>query len=67
MKEELFVLDKAYPTISKKYELLVCVARITDKGKWRRIYPIPWDIFWKYSESKFKKKQWIKYELRDDK
>lgn len=67
MKEELLVLGKTYPTISKKYELLVCVAGITANGEWRRIYPIPWKIFWKYSESKFKKKQWIRYELRDNK
>ncbi len=66
MREELLVLAKAYPTISTKYELLVCVAGITANGEWRRIYPIPWDIFLEY-ETKFKKKQWISYELRDDK
>ncbi len=66
MREELLVLAKAYPTISTKYELLVCVAGITADGEWRRIYPIPWEIFLEY-ETKFKKKQWISYELRDDK
>lgn len=66
MREELLVLAKAYPTISTKYELLVCVAGITADGEWRRIYPIPWETFLKY-ETKFKKKQWISYELRDNK
>lgn len=66
MKEELLVLAKAYPTISRTYELLVCVAGITANGEWRRIYPIPWETFLKY-ETKFKKKQWISYELRDNK
>lgn len=67
MREELLVLAKAYPTISSKYELLVCVAGITADGKWRRIYPIPWEIFSKFSDTKFKKKQWISYKLKEDK
>jgi len=67
MKERLLVLAKATPEISKKYEQLVCVAGLTDKGEWRRIYPIPWSIFWKSSGKSFKKKMWIEYELQDDK
>lgn len=66
MKEKLLVLAKAAPEASKKYEELVCVAGITDKGEWRRIYPIPWEIFWKTNDNKFKKKQWIEYELISD-
>lgn len=67
MKERLLVLAKAAPEASKKYAELVCVAGITDKGEWRRIYPIPWEIFWRGSVSKFSKKQWIEYELESDK
>jgi len=67
MKEKLLVLAKAAPQISKKYEHLVCVAGLTEKGEWRRIYPIPWKIFWKNSEQNFKKKTWIEYELKDNK
>lgn len=63
MKEKLLVLAKAAPEASKKYEELVCVAGITNKGEWRRIYPIPWEIFWRNKNTKFKKKQWIEYEL----
>ncbi len=66
MKEKLLVLAKATPEISKKYEHLVCVAGITDKGEWRRIYPIPWKTFWKTSNKNFKKKFWIEYELESD-
>ncbi|MBU0636147.1 hypothetical protein KKE06_03920 [Candidatus Micrarchaeota archaeon] len=65
MKEKLLVLAKAAPIVSKKYEQLVCVARITETGEWRRIYPIPWKYFWKTSPHHFSKKQWIEYELRD--
>jgi len=66
MKERLLVLAKASPEISSKYGHLVCVAGITDKGEWRRIYPIPWKIFWKGSEKNFKKKSWVEYELQSD-
>lgn len=66
MKERLLVLAKATPEISSKYEHLVCVAGITDKGEWRRIYPIPWKVFWKTSGINFKKKSWIEYELESN-
>lgn len=65
MKEKLLVLAKAVPEISRKYEHLVCVAGITDKGEWRRIYPIPWSVFWGNSGKNFKKKFWIEYEVID--
>ncbi len=54
------------PEVSQKYEELVCVAGITDTGEWRRIYPIPWKLFWQNSEKSFKKKTWIEYELKSD-
>jgi len=66
MKERLLVLAKAAPEKSRKYEELVCVAGITEKGEWRRIYPIPWDVFLKGSVSRFSKKMWIEYELVSD-
>jgi len=64
LKERLLVLAKAYPITSRKYEHLVCVAGITEEGEWRRIYPVPWNVFWSEDERKFKKKQWIEYELK---
>lgn len=66
MKERLLVLAKAAPEVSGKYESLICIAGLTDKGEWRRIYPIPWKVFWKTSGQNFKKKTWIEYELQDD-
>ena len=63
MKERLLVLAKAAPEASKKYQELICIAGITDKGEWRRIYPVPWEIFWGSRKTKFKKKTWIEYEL----
>jgi hypothetical protein len=59
-------LAKASPEVSSKYEHLVCVAGITEGGEWRRIYPIPWKMFAKFSDRNFKKKSWIEYELESD-
>ena len=53
--EKLLVLAKASPTVSKKYEHLVCVGGLTEANEWRRIYPVPWKIFF---GGKFKKKSW---------
>ena len=66
MEEKLLVLAKASPVVSKKYESLVCIGGITNNGKWRRIYPVPWECFWKTSPTAFKKKSWIQYELIDN-
>ena len=61
MKEEIFILVKTYPTLSKKYFELVCTAGINRKGKWRRIYPIP---FRQLSDiEKYKKYQWIEVDI----
>lgn len=66
MKERLLVLGKASPVSSRKYEELVCVAGITENNNWRRIYPLPWKIFWGDCSTKFKKKSWIEYEMNCD-
>ena len=55
MRERLLILAKAAPETSKKYESLVCVAGITDSGEWRRVYPLPWKMFWESSGRNFKK------------
>ncbi len=65
--ERLLVLAKTYPVVSKKYEHLVCIAGLTEDNEWRRIYPVPWQLFWRGSQQKFKKKTWIEYKLEDDK
>jgi hypothetical protein len=38
----VFVTVKAYPNPSARYRETVCVAGITDDGKWIRLYPIPY-------------------------
>ncbi len=36
------VAVKAYPSISKGYDELVCCAGVTDDHKWVRLYPVPY-------------------------
>lgn len=60
-KRKVFITVKTYPTLSKKYDELVCTAGILDDGSWVRIYPLP---FRKLDyEQRYKKYQWIEFEL----
>ncbi len=59
----MLVLCQAYPTISSKYELLICMAGITEEGELRRIYPVP---FVKWQRDPISKRRWIEYEMKDD-
>jgi hypothetical protein len=38
----LLVTVKAYPSVSTKYNELVCCAGITEKREWVRLYPVPY-------------------------
>ena len=63
-KTKVFITVKTYPTLSSKYDELVCTAGITDKGKWVRIYPVPFrKLDWK---KRYKKYQWIEVDLIDN-
>jgi hypothetical protein len=60
-KRRVFIVVKTYPTLSKKYDELVCTAGILDDGHWVRIYPLP---FRKLDyENRYKKYQWIELSL----
>ena len=50
-----------YPTISKKYDELVCTAGVEEDGSWIRIYPLPFRKL--DDEQQFKKYQWIEAPL----
>lgn len=61
VKRRVFITVKTYPTLSKKYDELVCTAGILDDGNWVRIYPLP---FRKLDyEKRYSKYQWIEFEL----
>jgi len=59
--ETILVIAKTYPECSEKYGCLVCVAGINEDGEWRRLYPIPYTLFYnrKYEASRFKKFDFI--------
>ena len=60
-KEKILITVKTYPNLSTKYDELVCTAGITDKGKWIRIYPVPFrKLKW---EKQYKKYQWIEWKV----
>ncbi len=56
-REKIIVLAKTYPEVSSKYGPLVCVAGVTLKGEWRRLYPIQFKLFYdkEFEHAKFKK------------
>ena len=58
---KVLITVKAYPTLSAKYDELVCTAGFDENGNWIRIYPIPFRKLDEYS--KFKKYQWIDLDL----
>jgi len=60
-KRKIFITAKTYPTLSKKYDEIVCTAGILDDGSWVRIYPLP---FRKLDyENRYRKYQWIEIQL----
>ncbi len=58
---KVFITVKTYPTLSKKYDELVCTAGILDDGSWVRIYPLPFRKL-EY-ENRYKKYQWLEAPL----
>ena len=61
-KRKIFITVKTYPTLSRKYDELVCTAGILDDGSWARIYPLP---FRKLDyEKRYQKYQWLEIKLQ---
>jgi hypothetical protein len=60
-KTQILITVKTYPTLSIKYDELVCTAGIREDGSWIRIYPVP---FRKLDYNKqYQKWQWIETDL----
>lgn len=60
-KERILITVKTYPSISGKYEELVCTAGFKEDGSWIRIYPVQ---FRKRSyNEQYKKYQWVEIDL----
>ncbi|MDR2835837.1 MAG: hypothetical protein LBV69_06540 [Bacteroidales bacterium] len=60
-KTKVLITVKTYPTISSKYEELVCTAGFLEDGTWIRIYPIQFRK--KSYNEQYKKYDWIELDL----
>lgn len=58
---KVLITVKTYPTISTKYEELVCTAGFKEDGLWIRIYPV--QFLKKAYHEQYKKYQWIEIDL----
>jgi hypothetical protein len=61
MFTKVLISVKTYPTLSTKYNELVCTAGFLENGDWVRIYPLPFRALDK--DQKYKKWQWIELDL----
>jgi hypothetical protein len=61
MLMKVLITVKAYPTLSTKYDELVCTAGFREDGSWIRIYPIPFRK--KAYGQRYKKYNWIEMDL----
>lgn len=59
--DRVLIAVKTYPTLSEKYDELVCTAGFLEDGSWVRIYPIPFRKL-KY-DSRYRKWQWIELDI----
>ena len=60
-KKKILITVKTYPSISSKYEELVCTAGFDENGKFIRIYPVP---FRKLDyEKQYRKYYWVEMDL----
>lgn len=58
---KVLVVVKTYPTLSSKYDELVCTAGFLEDGHWIRIYPIPFRKL-EY-ERRYSKYDWVEIDL----
>ncbi len=58
---KVLITVKTYPTLSAKYDELVCTAGFKEDGTWVRIYPVPFRK--KSFTEQYKKYDWIKVDL----
>ena len=60
-RKRVYITVKTYPTLSEKYDELVCTAGIDEDGSWIRLYPLPFRKL--EHEQKYKKWQWIEVDV----
>ncbi len=60
-KQRILITVKTYPTISSKYDELVCTAGLTEDGQWIRLYPIPFRQLDYVNQ--YKKYDWVELDI----
>lgn len=60
-KERILITVKTYPTLSSKYDEVVCTAGLREDGSWVRIYPVPFRKLDEYE--KYRKFDWVDIDL----
>ena len=60
-RKKVYITVKTYPTLSEKYDELVCTAGICEDGSWIRLYPLPFRKL--EHEQRYKKWQWIEVDV----
>ena len=60
-KEKILITVKTYPSLSEKYDELVCTAGLREDGSWIRIYPVQFRK--KTYNQQYSKYQWIEIDL----
>ncbi len=60
-REKVLITIKTYPTLSSKYDEVVCTAGLREDGSWVRIYPIPFRKLDDYE--RYRKFDWIEVDL----
>lgn len=58
---KVLITVKTYPTLSSKYDELVCTAGFKEDGTWIRIYPVPFRK--KSYNEQYKKYDWVEIDL----
>lgn len=59
--EKVLISVKTYPSLSRKYDELICTAGVRQDGSWVRLYPIP---FRKMGYDKqYRKYEWLEVDL----
>jgi hypothetical protein len=59
--EKILITVKTYPSLSAKYDELVCTAGFREDGSWIRIYPVQFRN--KPYDQQYKKYEWIEVDL----
>lgn len=60
--KKILIAVKTYPTLSEKYDELVCTAGFLEDGSWIRIYPVPYRKL-DYETQRYRKWQWISLDV----